>query len=389
MTVSFRRGRWYYVKDGSVVSVDAGASAPTDPPPSSFVADTLTASNTGVRSGVTLVNQGATTYTSANNGQTVSSRRFTGRVTLDGVQNMTFVDCQLQFQDYYMVNAINGALNNAFNYCEFDLSHFLDSGGPGIFGEGIDLFRCHAHSGAGLFTPKGNSSARESLFDKLSLGHYGVHSNSIAMFHGGNNIVIEDCNTTCGYRILGYSISGNVCTITTDGQMFHATLGGGVTTTPVGFTIGVEMWTPVPAIDGTHTITAVSGETISFAAAAADQAYTAAQGTCMGWQWLGAGGLTSALSIITDFGSNDGVVIRRCRIEGGSYAAYVPGQEGNGDTIRNVEFVDNRLSGGQYGDVTGSSPDASILHWHGNIHDPGRTGSGTTVQMPSIGGERA
>ena len=124
-------------------------------------------------------------------------------------------------------------------------------------------------------------------------------------------------------------------------------------------------------------------------AAAGDVAYTAAQGTCIGWNWLGSGGLTSALSIITDFGSYDDVVIRRCRIEGGSYAAYVPGQEGNGYTIRNVEFVDNRLSGGQSGDVTGSSPDASILHWHGNIHDPGRTGSGTTVQMPSIGGERA
>lgn len=385
MSTSFKRGRWFYVDDDQLVAVDSAESTPT----SDFIADTLTASNTGVRAGVSLTDQGATTYTSANNGQTISGKRFTGRVTITGAQDMTFEDCLFQCEDYYTTLCSGGALNNAFNYCSFDQMNWMTAGGPGVFGEGMDLYRCHLYNAGGLWTPKGNCSARESLFDGVCLGLYGTHSNSIALFHGGDNITIEDCKTTTGYQILGYQISSNVCTLTLEGQMFHATSAdGGPSVSPVGFTIGVEMWIPNATIDGTHTVTAQSGSTISFALTHADVAFTEANGTCMGWEWLGAGGLTSALSIITDFGSNDGITIQRNRIIGGSSAAYVPGQEGNGHTIRNVTFVDNRLSGGLHGDVTGNNPNASILHWHDNIHDPSFTGSGATVEMPSIGGER-
>ena len=67
MSTSFKRGRWFCVDDDQLVAVDSAESTPT----SDFIADTLTASNTGVRAGVSLTDQGATTYTSANNGQTI------------------------------------------------------------------------------------------------------------------------------------------------------------------------------------------------------------------------------------------------------------------------------------------------------------------------------
>jgi hypothetical protein len=67
--------------------------------PTSFVADNLTSSTTGVPSGTSLSTLGATTYTSANNGQSVSAKHFTARVTLNGVTGMTFTNCKFAVRD--------------------------------------------------------------------------------------------------------------------------------------------------------------------------------------------------------------------------------------------------------------------------------------------------
>jgi hypothetical protein len=129
---------------------------------------------------------------------------------------------------------------------------------------------------------------------------------------------------------------------------------------------------------------------LSFAVSTADVAYTAIEGTVLPGNWQGntPGGLTSSCTIITDFGGHNGVIARRNRFEGGSFAVYMPGNQGNGYTIRNVQFYENRISGGANGTATGTHVSDSTLYWYDNILDPNYDGVGSTVNMPQIGGER-
>jgi hypothetical protein len=119
---------------------------PTKTITSTWVAGTLTSANTGVPSGTTLSNLGATTYTSANNGQSVSAKNFTARVTLNGVTGMTFTNCKFAVAtDYYNCILDTSCSGNTFNYCTFDgLGGTFDTGRFPFKGTGATLFRCYS-----------------------------------------------------------------------------------------------------------------------------------------------------------------------------------------------------------------------------------------------------
>lgn len=395
----------YHTEDFTVVISTPPPATPPTPPPATpptppvvvppptsttFIADTLSANNTGIPVGIILTQQGSTTYTSADNGKTISNKHFTGRVTLNGVKDMKFVNCKFGgFKDYYYVFAQNDASNNQFNYCEWDCAYTNIGGVSPVFGPGNKLFRCHIYGADASARFGTGCEMRETLCDKLNLGIYSSHTNCMAMFDGGTNILIEDSRFETGYRIIGYKIINNVCTLTLEGQMFHCTDGSGNSISPAGLTLKVNTFSDIARLDGDRTIIAQSGDTLTFDVSAGnDVPYTVIDGIAICGSWSGAGGLTSAMSIICDFGSYDNIIIRRNRISGGSYACYVPGNEGNGKIIRNVQFYENRIGEGVYGHATGTSPAASILYWYSNIADPNRTGTGTTIFMPTIGGER-
>lgn len=87
-----------------------------------FVAGTLTETNTGVPSGTSLSDLGSTTYDGADDGATVTAKRFTGRVTLDGVDGISFVNCEFDFDDYFMVSYSSSQLDTmtvTFDHCTF------------------------------------------------------------------------------------------------------------------------------------------------------------------------------------------------------------------------------------------------------------------------------
>jgi hypothetical protein len=114
--------------------------------PTSFVADNLTSSTTGVPSGTSLSTLGATTYTSANNGQSITAKQFTARVTLNGVTGMTFTNCLFQCAtDYYCCILDSSCSGNTFNYCSFDGANgTFDTGRFPFKGTGATLFRCYS-----------------------------------------------------------------------------------------------------------------------------------------------------------------------------------------------------------------------------------------------------
>lgn len=166
--------------------------------PTSFVADTLDATNTGVPSGTSLSNLGSTTYTSANNGQSITAKNFTARVTLNGVTGMTFTNCQFAVSnDYYNCILDSSCSGNRFNYCAFDgLGGTFDAGRFPFKGTGATLYRCQ-------FTGADNGMRLDSdctlqecyvygLVHIVDGGGNGSHNDGIEVSGPGNNLVIID-----------------------------------------------------------------------------------------------------------------------------------------------------------------------------------------------------
>lgn len=123
---------------GELVAVDTGTMSSLDPDPVEFIADTLDTANTGVPSGTSLTDQGSITYST--NGQTITAKRFTGRVTVTAA-NVTFVNCKWDYGDWFQLDTSNSTGPVACNYCTFDLKNW-SSGGSAVYGKNTTLYRC-------------------------------------------------------------------------------------------------------------------------------------------------------------------------------------------------------------------------------------------------------
>lgn len=140
MTSTHRGGDWWYVDGVELVSVNTAARVSLEASSGTFIADTLTTANTGVPPGTSLTDQGSITYSSANNGQTITGKRFTGRVTVTGA-NITFVNCLFDFGDWFQLDTSAATGPIVCNFCTFDLKNW-SSGGSAVYGKSTTLFRC-------------------------------------------------------------------------------------------------------------------------------------------------------------------------------------------------------------------------------------------------------
>jgi hypothetical protein len=193
--------------------------------PTSFVADNLTSSTTGVPSGTSLSTLGATTYTSANNGQSITAKQFTARVTLNGVTGMTFTNCLFQCAtDYYCCILDSSCSGNTFNYCSFDGANgTFDTGRFPFKGTGATLFRCYSTGADNGGRFDSDCTMQECLVENLihitdGSGN-GSHNDGWEVSGPGNNINFIDSKLAAENGSVTWGVGGGTTAainVTTD-----------------------------------------------------------------------------------------------------------------------------------------------------------------------------
>lgn len=173
------------------------------------------ASNTGLAgAGISegsLTNQGAITYTSANNGQTISGKRFTGKVTFSGVTGMTFNGCLWDMTGGTGNRACqmdSSVSNITFNDCTMRTIGCNSSSpsGSGIEfmilsdrADGITVTRCDISGGENCFQGFGDGNIiQDSYLHWPKSYNPGGHNDTIEVYGGDNwiirrnTIILED-----------------------------------------------------------------------------------------------------------------------------------------------------------------------------------------------------
>ena len=176
------------------------ASAPV----SEFVADGLDDTNTGVPSGTSLTEVYSPTYDSANDGQTISAKWFSGRVTLDGADNITFENCDFYMDDWFPVIFWTGQLDTmsvTFNYCTFHAPPEATTNPIGAHqARGATFYRCLFYNCTDAIRCESNVLIDQCYFG-VPLHQDGAHCDGIELY-GDNgpvsNVEIRDSKFAMG-----------------------------------------------------------------------------------------------------------------------------------------------------------------------------------------------
>jgi hypothetical protein len=119
------------------------------------------------------------TYSSANNGQTITNTIFTGRVTVTG-QNITFRNCWFRGNGGIMLNCNNDTVDNLLvEDCTFrPQTPSIVGKNTSVIDVGVSILGCYAHDLAYYSPDPGHSDNQ-------------THNDIIQVHYGGSNIVIR------------------------------------------------------------------------------------------------------------------------------------------------------------------------------------------------------
>lgn len=198
-------GQFHRVVPVVSMPVTPPVEVPPDPVGGSFIADTLTTSNTGVPSGTSLTTlTGSRSFTSADNNTTQTAKKYVGRVTLSGVNNITFTNCEFTLSDadpdgYALVMFDNtqrsGTNTVTFNYCTFrgPASAVVDCVAV-FYSQNATLNRCLFERFDNAIRMEKNTTVAECLF-RIPTQLAGAHVDGIELYaQNGNqsNMEIRD-----------------------------------------------------------------------------------------------------------------------------------------------------------------------------------------------------